>query len=184
MKNLIFLLPIMMLPLAVSAGVEKPIALSELPDRVAKAIEQRFPNIMLLSANTEIELNGDKVYEVRGQIPAGQFLDGEYSPLLEDDDPLIDFTPDPPKGIRRVEFDLTPEGDFEEIEIEFSPDLLPGAVRQALQLAYPGFVPIFIEASYSDSMQVVGYELEGHFQGQKLDVELSPSGKDIRIADQ
>lgn len=165
------------------AGEEQPISINEVPADVLDAIRSRFGNVELLSANTETEEDGTTVYEVQGRIPAGQWVAGEHSPLMDADGDLVAPPPQVPTKLRRIEFDLTPNAVFDEIEIEFTVNLVPGAVIQALQAKYPGFEPSFIEASYSDSMDVTSYEFEGRQEGRSLDLEVSASGREIRVAD-
>ena len=141
---------------AVIAGTEENIALSEVPKSVIEAIEQRFENATLLTANTETEQDGSVVYEVQGKLSNGH----------------------------AVEFDVFPDGSFEEVEVIFPIEIVPGAITKAIEAKLPGFIPTKIEASHSPSMKVVGYEFEGHFQGQKIDLEVSADGRTITIADQ
>ena len=140
----------------VIAGIEEKIALSEVPKSVMEAIEQRFENATLLTANTETEQDGSVVYEVQGKLSNGH----------------------------AVEFDVFPDGSFEEVEVIFPIEIVPGAVTKAINAKLPGFVPTKIEASHSPSMKVVGYEFEGEFQGKKMDLEVSADGRTITIADQ
>jgi len=165
------------------AGEERPVSMNEVPTDVLDVIRSRFDNVELLSANTETEEDGSIVYEVQGRIPAGQWVSGERSPLIDADGDLVAPLPQAPTKLRRIEFDLTPNAVFDEIEIEFTVNLVPGAVIQALQAKYPGFEPTFIEASYSDSMDVTRYEFEGRHEGRSLDLEVSASGRKIRVAD-
>ena len=138
------------------AGTEKEIALSEVPESVMETIEQRFENVTLLTANTETELDGSVVYEIQGRLSNGH----------------------------SAEFDIFPDGTIEEIEVIFPIEIIPGAITKAIEAKLPGFVPTKIEASHSPSMKVVGYEFEGDFQGQKMDLEVSADGRTITIADQ
>ncbi|MDO6462194.1 hypothetical protein Q4485_15900 [Granulosicoccaceae sp. 1_MG-2023] len=165
------------------AGEEVPLALGDVPDTVLQAVKTRFDTIALISANTETETDGFMVYEIQGTIPGGEFLAGEYKPLTDEDGELMSPAVNAPAQSRKVEFDVTADAEFDEIEIEFAADMVPGAVMKAVNRAYPAFSPQFIEASYSASMDVVGYEFSGMQNGQKLDLEVSPSGRHIQEAD-
>jgi hypothetical protein len=112
--------------------------------------------VTFVSANTETETDGYMVYEIQGT-----FEDG-----------------------RKVEFDIEPEGRIDEVEIEFSPDMLPGAVTKAIEAKLPGFTPTFIEASHSASLKVIRYELVGTLNGATMDIEVSPDGRHIEVSDQ
>lgn len=112
--------------------------------------------VTVVSANTETEADGSFVYEIQGTVEGG----------------------------RKVEVDIYPDGRIEEIEIEFEIDDVPGAVMKAVEKAYPGFKPEFIEASHSRSMQVVGYEFVGMAGENKIDIEVSADGRRIAEADQ
>jgi hypothetical protein len=138
------------------AGEEKKIDLSEVPDSVTKAIKKRFEKATLLSANTETEQDGSVVYEVQGKLSDGHL----------------------------AEFDVFPNGKFEEIEVIFPIEMVPGAITKAIEKKMPGFKPTKIEASHSASMKVVGYEFEGTLNGQKMDLEVSADGRTITLADQ
>lgn len=167
----------------VHAGEEAPVELAEVPEPVMQAIQERFEAIELTSANTETEIDGYMVYEVQGNIPAGEFLDGEHEPLVDEDGDVVFEQATPAETSRQVEFDLTPDGKFDEIEIEFLQDMVPGAVLQAVKRAHPEFEARFIEASYSSTMDVIGYEFSGQNQDQPMDLEVSPSGRHIQLAD-
>lgn len=138
------------------AGTEKTIELSEVPEAVMHVIKQRFDKATLLSANTETESDGSLVYEIQGRLSDGH----------------------------SAEFDLFPDGKFEEIEVIFPIEMIPGAILKAIEGKMPGFVPTKIEATHSPSMKVVGYEFEGTLNGQKLDLEVSADGRTITLADQ
>ncbi|MGF1527246.1 MAG: hypothetical protein ACFCBW_10695 [Candidatus Competibacterales bacterium] len=114
--------------------------------------------VTFVSANTETEVNGpdDFVYEIQGTLEDG----------------------------RKVEFDIFPSGVVQEVEIEFSEAAVPGAVLQALERAYPGFTPSFIEATHTRSLKVVGYEFVGTMGDQMLDLEVSADGRRIVESDQ
>jgi hypothetical protein len=143
-------------PQSALAGTERNIALSEVPEKVLKALNNRFNTSTLLSANTETETDGTLVYEIQGKLSDG----------------------------RQVEFDLFPDGKFEEIEVIFPIEMVPGAIINAIEKKMAGFVPAKIEATHSTSMKVVGYEFEGSLNGQKIDLEVSADGRTITIADQ
>jgi hypothetical protein len=140
----------------VFAGKEKIIALSEVPDTVMKAINKRFEQATLLSANTETEQDGSVVYEIQGKLSDGHL----------------------------AEFDVFPDGKFEEVEVIFPIEMVPGAITKAIENKISGFIPTKIEATHSASMKVVGYEFEGTVNGQKIDLEVSADGRTITIADQ
>ncbi len=137
------------------AGEEKPVALSAVPELVIKTVHEHMDDVTLLSANTETEADGDFVYELQGRMKDG----------------------------RKVEFDVYPSGKVQEIEIEFDADMVPGAVMQAIERKLPGFKPVFIEASHSKSMKVIGYEFVGNLGQQQIDIEVSADGRNIVVAD-
>ena len=128
---------------------------SEIDDNIVLYYED-LGDVKLVSANTETEVDGSFVYEIQGTVEGG----------------------------RRIEIDIEPDGDVEEIEIQFNVDDVPGAVMNALTAKLSGFVPEFIEASHAPSMQVIGYEFVGMSGGNKMDIEVSPDGRNITVADQ
>mgnify|MGYP003656840987 CR=1 FL=1 len=73
--------------------------------------------------------------------------------------------------------------EVEEIEVEFTHDLVPGAVLNAVKAAYPDLVVTFIEASHSESKKVVGYEFVGQQNGKQIDLDVSADGRSIVVAD-
>ncbi|MDY6957221.1 MAG: hypothetical protein SVO96_10180 [Pseudomonadota bacterium] len=140
---------------AAIAGEETPIALSEVPESVMHAARTAMPEARFRSANIERETDGTLVYELQGR--------------------TIDN--------RQIEVDVLPSGEIEEIEVEFTRDLVPGAVLKAVENRYPDFEIESIEASHSASKKVVQYELVGRVNGEKLDLDVSADGRRIRVAD-
>jgi hypothetical protein len=138
------------------AGREKKIDLSEVPEDVVNVVKNRFEKATLLTANTETEDDGSMVYEIQGTLSDGHL----------------------------VEFDVFPDGKFEEVEVIFPIEMVPGAITKAIENKVSGFIPTKIEATHSASMKVVGYEFEGTVNGQKIDLEVSADGRTITIADQ
>lgn len=168
------------------AGEEKPVDLADIPAEVmdvAKAnledlrlaqdapgpvddgsviddniviVYEELGEVQLVSANTETEADGSFVYELQGTVQGG----------------------------RKIEIDIDPDANVEEIEIEFEIEDVPGAVLKSVETRMPGFIPEFIEASHSPSMQVVGYEFVGTQGENALDIEVSADGRNITIADQ
>ncbi|MCV6627890.1 MAG: hypothetical protein OIF38_17470 [Cellvibrionaceae bacterium] len=136
------------------AGEERPIRLSEVPAPVIQGLKQLLPKSILLSANTEQEA-GQLVYEVQGKLEDG----------------------------RKFEFDALADGEVEEIELEFKQSMVPGAVLKAIEKKLPGFRPSYIEASHSASMKVIAYEFVGQLNGVQVDLEVSPDGRQIVLAD-
>lgn len=171
---------------AAMAGVEEKIDLTDVPAEVMEVAERYLKNLRLamdgpitidldaviddnissdykqlgavsiVSANTETEDDGSFVYEIQGKAADG----------------------------RQIEIDIDPTARVEEIEIEFKREDVPGAVLKSVESKMPGFMPEFIEASHSASMQVVGYELVGKMGDEVLDIEVSADGRSITIADQ
>ncbi len=137
-------------------GVEKPIEMSELPSEIMATANKAMPSAKFRAANTETESDGFFVYEIKGSLPDG----------------------------RAVEVDIFPDGDIEEIEVEFTQDLVPGAVIKSIQDKLPGFKASYIEASYSASKKVLQYEFVGVAGGAEMDLEVSADGRNIVIADQ
>lgn len=117
---------------------------------------EELGEVTLTDANTETEDDGSFVYEIRGEVADG----------------------------RKVEIDIDPDANVEEIEIEFMVEDVPGAVLKALETRMPGFTPEFIEASHSSSMQVVRYEFVGTMGDNIMDIEVSADGRNIVVADQ
>ena len=128
---------------------------SEIDDNIVLHYKD-LGEVQLVSANTETEADGSFVYEIQGTVADG----------------------------RKIEIDIDPDGGVEEIEIEFQADDVPGAVMKALAAKLPGFAPEFIEASHAPSMQVIGYEFVGMSGENKMDIEVSPDGRNITVADQ
>ncbi|WP_454064967.1 hypothetical protein [Candidatus Nitrospira salsa] len=142
-------------PLHSWAGVETPIELSTIPATIIQNAQAQFPEATFGSANTESEPGGGFVYEIQGT-----FKDG-----------------------RKFEYDVFPSGEIQEIEIEFQKDMVPGAVMKAIQKNLPGFIPTYIEASHSASMQVVSYEFVGQIGESTIDIDVSADGSKIEVAD-
>ncbi len=137
------------------AGTETIIELSQVPETIRTTAQKLMPEVEFKSANTEEEADGTVVFEIQG--------------LMQDG--------------RKVEVDILRDGDIEEIEVEFSKDLVPGAVMKAIEARHPGFNPTYIEASHSASKKVVQYELEGNIGSKKMDLEVSADGREIVVAD-
>ncbi len=137
------------------AGLEKPIQLSDIPQAILKAAQEKFPDAIYKSSNTEFEEEGTFVYEIQGTLKDG----------------------------RQFEYDVYPTGDIQEIEVEFPDYMVPGAVLKAIQRQMPGFRPTYIEASHSASMKVVGYEFVGLYSGETIDINVSADGNTIEISD-
>ncbi|MVF13613.1 hypothetical protein FT643_15835 [Ketobacter sp. MCCC 1A13808] len=146
--------PLLFIAVHTIAGEEVKIGLETVPAELMDKVSKLMPEATYQSANTEEE-NGDLVYEIQGVLADG----------------------------RKLEVDITPAGDVEEIEVEFTHDLVPGAVLNAVESAYPGFTASFIEASHSESKKVVGYEFVGQQGGEKLDLDVSADGRKIVVAD-
>ena len=138
------------------AGEETVIELGAIPQEVLEKANKLLPHAKFHSANTESEDDGSLIYEIQGTLKDG----------------------------RKVEVDLYEDGRIEEFEVEYSRDLVPGAVLKAIERKLPGFQADFIEASYSASKKVIQYEFVGKFEGQKLDLDVSADGRHIEIADQ
>jgi len=138
------------------AGEETVIPLNEVPENLLAVAKKLLPGAVFKTADIEKETDGTVVYEIQGKLGNG----------------------------RKVEVDVLENGDIQEFEVEYSLDLVPGAVIKAINKKMPGFTPRFIEASHSASKKVVGYEFVGMLEGKKLDIEVSADGRRIEIADQ
>lgn len=138
------------------AGEETVIPLNKVPENLLSKAKALLPNADFKTANTEKESDGTLVYEIQGTLENG----------------------------RKVEVDVIENGEIQEFEVEYSLDLIPGAVIKAIEKKMPGFTPSFIEASHSASKKVVGYEFVGKLGGKKLDIDVSADGRRIEIADQ
>jgi len=137
------------------AGEETIIDLTEVPDTIMATAQQLMPEVKFISADKEEETDDTLVFEIQGLMKDG----------------------------RKVEVDILSNGDVEEIEVEFSQDLVPGAVMKAINAKLPGFIPSYIEASHSASKKVIQYEFEGVFGGEQIDLEVSADGRNIVISD-
>ncbi|WP_424927101.1 hypothetical protein [Amaricoccus tamworthensis] len=181
------LVPALLLVSATSgfAGVEETVALTDVPASVMEAAKANLVGLRVVSdapvpledeslmddnlsvtyealgdvkitgANTETEDDGSVVYEIQGTVDSG----------------------------RRIEIDIDPDANVVEIEIEFFEKDVPGAVLKSVGAKMPDFVPEFIEASHSDSLQVIGYEFAGKIGDSPMDIEVSADGRDITVAD-
>ncbi len=138
------------------AGKEIEIHFNDVPKDIMRVAQELLPEAKFFSANTEEEIDGTFVYEIQG--------------TLADN--------------RKVEVDIHKNGEIEEFEVEFTKDMVPGAVISALKSKMPGFVPIYIEASHSASKKVMAYEFVGTMAGSNFDVDVSADGRKVEIADQ
>jgi len=148
------LLSIALLASLAFAGEEKVISLDEVPPKLLTKVKSILPEVKFISANTEQE-EEYFVYEVQG--------------LFSDQ--------------RKVEVDILPNSDIEEIEIEYPFYMVPKAVLKNIDKKYNGFETTYIEASHSESMKVVKYEFEGIFNNKNLDIEVSADGRKIIESD-
>ncbi len=146
---------ILLLPLTAYGGEETRIPMSQVPDPIMEAAQRVQPDADFQQAQTEIEDDGTKVYEIQGKLDGGQ----------------------------HVEVDVLESGRIQEYELQFSETQVPGAVLKAIERKLPGFRPTYIEASHSASGKVVQYEFEGRIGDQKIDIEVSADGRRIVVAD-
>jgi hypothetical protein len=137
-----------------TAGEETKIDLQAVPGDIMEKAKTLMPEATYKSANTEAEADG-LVYEIQGLLADG----------------------------RRLEVDIAESGKVEEIEVEFTHDLVPAAVLNAVEAAYPNFTVTFIEASHSESKKVVGYEFVGQQNGKQIDLDVSADGRKIAVGD-
>lgn len=167
------------------AGEEKPVKLGEIPADVMEVAKAGLANLKLASADPAsvvVDVDDDSMvlaYEVLGEVElvsANTETEADGSYVYEIQGTVTDG--------RRVEIDIEPDGDVEEIEIEFKIEDVPGAVMNAIQEKLPEFQPDFIEASHSPSMHVIGYEFVGNVGDNKMDIEVSADGMTITVADQ
>lgn len=147
-------LSIMLLISFTFAGEEKVISLNEVPSELSSKVKKTLPSVKFTSANMEQE-EDYSVYEIQGVFPDN----------------------------RKVEVDIFPNAKIEEIEVEFPSYMVPKAVLLKIEEKYTGFESTYIEASHSESMQVVKYEFEGIFNNHKMDIEVSADGRKIVEAD-
>lgn len=137
------------------AGEETVIELSSVPTAIMDLAKDAMPDARYVSANTELENNGETVYELQGVMNDG----------------------------RKFEIDILEGPEIEEIEVEFPRALVPGAVIKAVLASYPNFVFETIEASMSASKKVMKYEVVGKQGDTALDLEVSASGRTIVESD-
>lgn len=140
---------------AAQAGVERVVELDAVPPALRERAARLLPDARFVTANTETEADGTVVYELQGRLADG----------------------------RGVEVDLFADGEVEEFEIEFTRELVPDAVLQAVAKRYPGFRPSFIEATHSETKKVVGYEFFGERDGKEMDLDVSADGRRVELAD-
>lgn len=149
-----FLLFIVLVVSFVIAGEEKVISLAEIPSELLTKAKKILPEVEFVSANTEQE-EDYLVYEIQGIFPDN----------------------------RKVEVDILSHAKVEEIEIEYPSYMVPKAVFIQIEKKYNGFKPTYIEASHSESMNVVKYEFEGIYNDNKIDIEVSADGRKIIESD-
>jgi len=138
------------------AGEETVIPFDKVPEEILNKAKNLLPEAQFKTANIETEDDGTQTYEIQGILADG----------------------------RKVEVDVLENGKIEEFEVEFTQDLVPGAVLKALEKKLPDFEITYIEASHSASKKVIKYEFVGTLAGKKLDVEVSADGRKIELADQ
>ena len=171
---------------AVRAGVEKPVELNEVPAKVMEVAKANFADLKLVKTNTVI-IDDDSVIDDNLFVPyeiLGDVTLISANTETEDDGSMVFEIQGTVEGGRKVEIDIDPNGNVVEIEIEFKVEDVPGAVLKAVEKKLPGFIPEFIEASHSRSMQVVGYEFVGKIGENKMDIEVSADGRSIVVSDQ
>lgn len=140
----------------VIAGEETIISFDKVPEEILNQAQQLLPEAHFKTANIETDKDDTRVYEIQGILADG----------------------------RKVEVDVFENGVIEEFEVEYTKDLVPGAVLKAIEKKMPGFIITYIEASYSVSKKVIKYEFVGTLAGKKLDLEVSADGRKIKLADQ
>jgi hypothetical protein len=146
----------LLISLSVFAGEETVIPLSDVPKKIMDVARAAMPDATFKTADIEIEADGTTVYEIQGTTDDG----------------------------RKLEVDVFKSGEIEEIEVQFTKDLVPGAVLKAIKKKYPKFQITYIEASHSASKKVMKYEFEGNVNGKPLDLEVSADGRKIEVSDQ
>ena len=142
-------------PLLAFGGEEVVVPMHMLPPIIIHVANQAQPNAVFHRAQIETEEDGTEVYEILGKLSNG----------------------------KRVEVDILKNGAIQEYELEFTEAQVPGAVLMAIQKKLPGFQPSYIEASHSASGKVMRYEFEGTLGDQRIDIEVSASGRKIEVAD-
>ena len=153
--NGFLIVPIFLVCTIAWSGEEKVIEMKDVPKSIMEKAKEVMPDAQFVSANTETEDDGTMVYEIQGKLSDG----------------------------RKIEVDIFPDNSVEEIEVEFTHDLVPGAVLNAIEKKLPGFKPTYIEASHSESNKVVQYEFEGEFGEMKMDLDVSADGRTIVVSD-
>lgn len=135
------------------AAEETKIALKDVPGAARRIFEQKAEGITLTEANTEVE-DGKTIYELRGKDSRG----------------------------RRVEVDVTEDGECQEVEREITLEEVPEAVRAALkdEPKLKGFEPAFIESS-ERAAKAMFYEFSGKAGDKQVEVEVSADGTSVKV---
>lgn len=82
----------------------------------------------------------------------------------------------------KLEIDVTPDSEIEEIEEEIALQDVPGAVTELLAVHFPSVQPTFVERSTRGTM-AVWYEFEVTKDGREYDIEVRADGRVILIQD-
>jgi|GEM_PF-1154706 len=171
------------------AGVEKPVELSAVPASVMEVAKTNVVDLKVASGgDAAMNADDDSVVDDDGIVAAYEILGdvnfvSANTETEEDGSYVFEIQGTFADG-RKIEIDIFPDGEVEEIEIEFKLADVPGAILKAIERKLPGFKHEFIEASHNDAKKVTGYEFVGMMGETKMDIEVSADGRNIVVSDQ
>ncbi|MGJ8633304.1 MAG: hypothetical protein ACSHX7_05230 [Luteolibacter sp.] len=139
---------------AAFGGTEKEIPLNEVPADMKDKAVALLHGFSLGKAQIETETDGSKTYE----------LIGEHDGIV-------------------TEIDFNEDGSLQEYEKQLPIEQVPFAVRKAIHTAYPGIQFKEFEVSFNEHHKVYQYEVVGDIDGKTIDLEVSPTGQDIKESD-
>lgn len=155
------------------SGIEKPLPIDKVPDKILTAGKQVLSDFAISSANTEEEEDGTVVYELQGT--ATVIISRKFDIVTEET--VLE------KETRDVEIDLLEDGEFEEYEVVLNQKDVPYAVRKSISNRYPNCEFVLFEASYTSDHQIIQYEVVIKSGNEQLDLELDALGNNIRLSD-
>lgn len=82
-----------------------------------------------------------------------------------------------------TEIDMYMDGRIQEYEKNIPEKYVPFAVRKSIMEHYPGIKFQRFEASHNMHHKVIKYEIVGRYQGELIDLEVSPDGRKIVESD-